>query len=224
MKEKILALLTAQFSGVRKDGLAHLANAFAFQATTDEEAKALVEKLTKAQVDTFIKDFRAGVDKEVTDSNKTYEDNLRKKYDLVEKGNPDPNNPPKKPQPGGDEIQEVIKLAIQEAVKPLQEKLAGFEQANENKSRLQQLTEKLSTCKDETFKAKVLKDFGRMSFETDDDFTEYLTDTETDVATANQNLSDLGLGAQGAPYLPTGGVGKEATDAEIDAVMDVLPI
>ena len=88
MKEKILALLIAAFSGVRKDGLNQLARTIALQATTEDEAKTLVEKLTKAQVDEFVKEFRADVDKEVSDGNKTYEANLKKKFDLVEKKAP----------------------------------------------------------------------------------------------------------------------------------------
>ena len=65
MKEKILALLVAQFAGVRKDGLMQLARSLALQCTTEEEAKALVEKLTDAQVKDFVKEFRAEVDKDV---------------------------------------------------------------------------------------------------------------------------------------------------------------
>ena len=44
MKETILALLIAKFSGVRKDGLTALARSLALQCTTEDEAKALVEK------------------------------------------------------------------------------------------------------------------------------------------------------------------------------------
>lgn len=58
MKETILALLLAQFVGVRKDGLTQLARSLALQCTTEEEAKALVDKLTDAQVKEFVKEFR----------------------------------------------------------------------------------------------------------------------------------------------------------------------
>ena len=82
MEDKIIALLTAQFPGVRNDRLRQLARILALQCATDEESKALVEKLTKAQVDGFIKEFRKEVDKEVSESNKTFEANLKKKFDL----------------------------------------------------------------------------------------------------------------------------------------------
>lgn len=96
MKEKILALLVAKFTGVRKDGLTQMARLYALQAATDDEAKALVDKLTKEQVDDFIREFRGDVDKEVSEGNKTFETNLKKKFDFVEKkgtsntGDPEP--------------------------------------------------------------------------------------------------------------------------------------
>lgn len=78
MKERILALLIAKFSGVRKDGLTALARSLALQCATEDEAKALVDKLTDAQVGEFVKEYRADVDKEVSDSNKTFETNLKR--------------------------------------------------------------------------------------------------------------------------------------------------
>jgi hypothetical protein len=200
MKEKILALLIAKFSGVRKDVLNHLARTFALQATNDEEAKALVDKLTDAQVDEYVKEFRADVDKEVSESNKTFEANLKKKYDFVDKG--------KKVEPGNQDpdpkdISEIVKAAVAEAVKPFQEKLSGYEADNIAKSRLQALTEKLNECKDETFKAQTLKDFARMKFNTDDEFNEYLNEKVTDIATANQNMANAALSNSGGTPLFT---------------------
>lgn len=198
MKEVILALLIAKFSGVRKDVLNHLARTFALQATNENEAKALVDKITDAQVNEFVKEFRADVDKEVSESNKTFEANLKKKYEFVEKGkkvepgnqDPDPNN-----------ISEIVKLAVAEAVKPFQEKLSGYEADNVAKTRLQALNEKLNNCKDENFKAQTLKDFTRMNFKDDADFNEYLSGKEADIATANQNKADADLSNSGGSPL-----------------------
>lgn len=199
MKDKILALLMAAFAGVRKDGLNSLARTLALQATTDDEAKALVDKLTKTQVDEYVKEFRAEVDKEVSDSNKTYENNLKKKFDFVEKKEPVPGGDPDPAGGNPNDIAAMVKSAIAEAVKPLQTELEKYKAGDVAKTRLQSLTEKLNECKDETFKAKALKDFSRMNFDSDESFNEYLTDTETDIATANQNLADSSLAAQGRP-------------------------
>ena len=190
MKETILALLIAKFSGVRKDVLNHMARAFALQVATEEDAKALVEKITDAQVNEYVKEVRADVDKEVSESNKTFEVNLKKKFDFVAKKNAEPGGDPK---PDPNDLAATIKAAVAEAVKPFQEKLSGYEADNIAKSRLQALTEKLNTCKDENFKAQTLKDFKRMTFNSDDEFNEYLTEKATDSETANQKVADTAL-------------------------------
>ena len=196
MKKTILALLVAKFQGARKDGLNVLAGILALQASTEDEAKALVEKITDAQVNEFIKDYRKDVDKEVSESNKTFETNLRKKYDFKEKEVEPGNDPSKNPN----DIAEIVKAAVAAAVKPFEEKLSGYETKNIADSRLSKLNEKLNDCKDETFKAQTLKDFARMTFANDDDFTQYLNDKTADIATANQNVANAALGgASGKP-------------------------
>lgn len=196
MKKTILALLVAKFQGARKDGLNVLAGILALQASTEDEAKALVEKITDAQVNDFIKDYRKDVDKEVSESNKTFETNLRKKYDFKEKDVEPGNDPSKNPN----DIAEIVKAAVAAAVKPFEEKLSGYETKNIADSRLAKLNEKLNDCKDETFKAQTLKDFARMTFANDDDFTQYLNDKTADIATANQNVANAALGgASGKP-------------------------
>lgn len=196
MKKTILALLVAKFQGVRKDALGVLAGVLALQATNEDEAKALVEKVTDAQVTEFAKDYRADVDKEVSESNKTFETNLRKKYDFKEKQN-EPGIPPTE---NPNNIAAIVKEAVAAAVKPFEEKLSGYETKKIAETRLAALNEKLTGCKDETFKAQTLKDFARMSFATDDDFTQYLNDKAADIETANQNVANVALGgASGKP-------------------------
>jgi len=226
MKDNIFALLTAVFAGVRKDGLNQLARILALQAATDDEAKALVDKLTKAQVDEFVKEFRAEVDKEVSDSNKTAETNLRKKYDFVDKQKvekPDEKGDGSKKDDG--ETPAWAKSII-EGNEMMRKELAILKSADVAKTRLQSLNEKLNGCKDETFKALTIKNFNRMKFETDDEFTEYLTDTEKDIATANQNAANLTLGGNGRPMMPnvTPDGKQHASKEELEAVMGKLPI
>lgn len=212
MKKTILALLVAKFQGARKDGLNVLAGILALQASTEDEAKALVEKITDAQVNEFIKDYRKDVDKEVSESNKTFEANLRKKYDFKEKVVEPGNNPPENPN----DIAEIVKAAVAAAVKPFEEKLSGYETKNIADSRLAKLNEKLNECKDETFKAQTLKDFARMTFANDDDFTQYLNDKTTDIANANQNVANAALGgASGKPLFAQkgdDGISKSVAD------------
>ena len=199
MKDKILALLIVAFSGVRKDGLNQLARTLALQATTEDEAKTLVGKLTKEQVDEFIKEYRAEVDKEVSDGNKTFETNLKKKFDLVEKKSQDPDDDSK--TKGGDpnDIAAKLDAMLEKRLAPLQQKLDKYEKDDVAKTRLQSLNDKLTGCKDENFKAQALKDFARMQFDSDEAFNEYLTEKETAITTANQNMANAALGGQSKP-------------------------
>ncbi len=199
MRETILALLIAKFSGVRKDGLVALARSLALQCTTEDEAKTLVDKFTDAQVNEFVKDYRADVDKEVSESNKTFETNLKKKFDLVQKTEPGGKKNPKDTDP--DDIAAIVKAAVDAAVAPLNDKLNGYEAKTIAETRLQALNEKLNGCKDENFKAQTLKDFARMNFKDDADFNEYLTGKEADIATANQNKADADLSNSGGSPL-----------------------
>ncbi len=199
MRETILALLIAKFSGVRKDGLAALARSLALQCTTEDEAKALVDKFTDAQVNEFVKDYRADVDKEVSESNKTFETNLKKKFDLVQKT--EPGGKKNQKDTDTDDIAAIVKAAVDAAVAPLNEKLNGYEAKTIAETRLQALNEKLNGCKDENFKAQTLKDFARMNFKDDADFNEYLTGKEADIATANQNKADADLSNSGGSPL-----------------------
>ena len=212
MKKTILALLVTKFQGARKDGLNVLAGILALQASTEDEAKTLVEKITDAQVNEFIKDYRKDVDKEVSESNKTFETNLRKKYDFKEKETEPGGDPNKNPE----NLAEIVKAAVAAAVKPFEEKLSGYETKNIADSRLAKLNEKLNECKDETFKAQTLKDFARMTFANDDDFTQYLNDKTTDIANANQNVANAALGgASGKPLFAQkgdDGISKSVAD------------
>lgn len=202
MKEKISALLTAKFAGVRKDVLMQMARVMALHCADETEAKALVDKMTIETVNEFVKEFRADVDNEVSKSIKTNEENLKKKYDFVEK-KVEPGDPNHKTDPN--DTAALIKAAVAEAVKPLQEQLDKYSRNDLSKSRLQQLQDKLNTCKDDFFKSQTLKNFQRMSFEKDEDFDEYLTSLDEDIKTANQNLSDTRMRNQGQPLFSNTG-------------------
>lgn len=199
MKDRILALLIAKFAGVRKDGLAQLAASLSLQVEKEEEATTLIEKLSLEKVNDFVRDWRSNVDKEVSDGTKTHEQNLKKKYDLVEKKEPDPGkDPDPNKKPDSTDIAAIVANAVKAAVEPLQQKLSSFEGQQVSKSRLQILEGKLKDVP-ETFKAQKLKDFGRMNFESDDAFNEYLTEAEADISAFSQELADKGLAGQPRP-------------------------
>ncbi|MCX3266548.1 hypothetical protein [Pedobacter agri] len=76
----------------------------------------------------------------------------------------------------------------------------------------------------EAFKTKALKDFDRMAFKDDEDFNSYLADATEDAKIFIQEDANGGMGND----RPVGGIGgstkkvKEATDTELDAVMENL--
>lgn len=224
MIEKINTLLQSKFVGTRKDVLLHLARTLSLQVSTDDEAQALIDKLTDEKVKEFVKDFRAEIDKEVSESTKTFEMNLKKKFDFVEKQATQPTNPdngggaPKTNEPNA-EYQKLI-----ESINLLQQKITSFESQNQQKTRSQILSEKLATCKDEVFKGRILKDFGRMSFNSDDEFNEYISETVADIETANQNAINLGLANSGRPWVNGGSTSKKATDDELNEIVKGLSI
>lgn len=199
MKQKILGLLNAKFlgKGVRKDGLAQLANSLAITVTTEDEAQALVEKLSEEQVTEFIKEYRKDVDKEVSTSTKTYETGLKQKYDFVEKRADE--GKPEKPKDATDaDVAAIVAKAVAEAVKPLSEQLNALKGAETAKSRFEKLQD---TLKDAPvlFRENTLKNFNRMNFENDEDFEAYVAETSDDLAKYKQETAEEGLRKFGAP-------------------------
>ena len=216
--EQLIALLTAKFSGVRKDGLAQLAKSLVYTVTTEEEAQALVEKLTDQQVTEFVKDWRKEVDAEVSRGVQTAEGNFKKKYKVNDDNKDQEDSADKnKNTDNSVDINTTIQKAIAEAVKPFQEKLSRLEGDEIFKSRKSTLETKLEKAP-ETFRNKILKDFSRMSFEDDEKFTEYLTETENDLKEFEQEFSNSGLRAMGKPFRAGGSEPEVVSSAVKDFV------
>lgn len=215
MKQKLLELLNTRFlgKGVRKDVLARLATAYSLQITTEEEAQALVEKLTDEQVTEFQKELRSEVDSEIAKATKTALENAGKSKGGEGEGNPEP----KKEEGGnGGEESDIAKALkqIAETQKTLADEINSIKAGKTTETRLSRMEEVLKDVNPE-LKAKTLKDFGRMSFENDESFEEYLTETTTDIQTINQTIVNQGL----AGHQPgNGGAGKggKLSDAEYD--------
>lgn len=76
-----------------------------------------------------------------------------------------------------------------------------------------------------TFGTRTLKSFGKMSFENDEEFEEFLSEVTEDLKTYNQERADAGLSTMGTPPAAGGGKPKEDepfSDNEIDAMADIL--
>lgn len=217
MKQKLLELLNARFlgKGVRKDVLARLATAYSLQITTEEEAQALVEKITQEQVTDFEKEYRSEVDSEISKATKTALDNAAGKG---EEGGGTPE--PGKGEGGSSDptdIASIVAAAIEKANAPLLQEINSIKTGKTTETRLSRMNEVLKDVNPE-LKAKALKDFGRMSFENDESFEEYLTETTTDIQTINQTIVNQGL----AGHQPGNGGGTatgKLTETEYDNIV-----
>ena len=142
---EIVALLETQFPGVRKDGLNQLARVIAMQVNTKEEATGIVGKLTAEAVAKFVADWRKDADAEIDKANKTREDNLRKKYDFVEKK---PEEGGTLPAPAGTldaaTVQAMITNAVKEATKGLQSEVTSLQSAAVTANRRETLVKQLA--------------------------------------------------------------------------------
>ena len=224
MEEKILALLKSKFSGEREDGLSLLASAIALQADTEEIATQLVDGLTLEKVKSYVNKWRKNTDAELTKSNKTLEENLKKKFDFVEKA---PTSPPE----GGDvtsrkgegEQGDALVKALEKMLLPLQQKLEAMEKGKTSESRMKVLTEALKEA-NPAFKQQTLKSFQKMTFDSDDDFTAYVEEMKNDSENFMQELHNQGLSNNGAPYVPNRQNNKTATEKECDTIVENLNI
>ena len=197
MWKKILALLKNQFPGVREDVLTNMAKGMEMAVKTEEDAKKLVESLDKDKVEAFSKDYRSGIDKEITEANKTFERGLRDKYDFKDKTIGDDDDPGKGGKGGGsDDIETKIANAMAKAMAPLNEFMTSIKAEKITSGRRSQV-ESLLKDVPESYKNRILKDFARMSFQDDNAFDDYLTDTKTDVDAYVQEMADQGLSRTG---------------------------
>lgn len=76
-----------------------------------------------------------------------------------------------------------------ESNKALQQELSVIKGESVLKTRTQRLSEKLANTPD-VLKNKIIKDFARMKFESDEDFDTYLTETESDLKGAVQKAGE----------------------------------
>ena len=192
MFEKIIELLTAKFTGIRKDAIEMLARNLALQCDNDDDVTAAIGKLTDEKVNEFVKGYRSQVDKEVSASISANEKNLRKKYDFIEK-KIDGNEPKKTEGNEPNDISSIINAAIAKAIEPFQNEISNLKQENTSKSRLQQVNDKLNACKNDVYKNQMLKAYQKMAFADDEKFNEYLTELDSDIAEANQSFANDSL-------------------------------
>ncbi|WP_443945595.1 hypothetical protein ACJVDH_00355 [Pedobacter sp. AW1-32] len=218
MKQKLIALLKTSFAnkGFNAKELEALADLVIGQNTLTDEStdEDLTTAVTAAKPTA---DFVQSVaSRQVSD--------VKKPTKVDEPANP--ANPVKPAEPTKtDDMPEWAKGLVT-SIGSLTQGLAAINAEKVGNTRREQYAKTLEGTS-EAFKTKALKDFDRMAFKDDEDFNSYLADATEDAKSFIQDEANGGLGGD----RPGGGAGgnnastkkvKEATDTELDAVMENL--
>ncbi len=137
---------------------------------------------------------------------------------IVSKAKATPKVEPAKPGPATPQDDDDAPAWFKKYTEANEQRLARIEGERTMQSRKTQLE---AIVKDSgVFGDKLLKSFGRMSFETEEDFAAFLEETKTDLNDFNKDLETKGI----VNIKPIGGGGvtpskDKATDSEIDAVV-----
>lgn len=216
LQERILALLVAKFQGVRKDGLQQLAAAIGLQVANEEEANQVVDKLTADKVSAFVTDWRRNADTEIRKANETYEEGLRRKYDFKEK-QAALNTPPTPPdETGGAVTLEAISKLIDNKLKGVQDSITTLNADKAATSRRELFVAKLNEAKVEGRQREMMmRNFDRANstFEKDEDFNNYLSEVQGDIAALQQERADAGLQGHEKPIF--GAVNKDGVSSGV---------
>ncbi len=210
MKKKVLQVLKTKYSklGLSTSTLDSMADVIASKLTeesSDDDIEAEV-----SGVENLLQTFQTDVDKRVTDAVKKAKGAQSQHQD-----DPPPGNDPK----SKDEPNDIAK-AIQAAIAPLVQKVEALQGEKVKATRQQQLDKALEKV-DPKIKAKAIKDFGRMKFDSDEDFQSYLDDTIADIG----EIGSIEPPKPGGVRQPIKGGGKpddKATQDEINAVVDSI--
>lgn len=211
MKEKILALLVAKFAGVPEATLERIATKKAGSVSDESQIQSVVDGIDYGQI------VQSEVDSKITDANKKAVQNYETTHKLkdgkpVDKADPEPG---KKPDPT--DIAAIVAAELAKVVTPLQQQIAQFKGEKTTETRVQTLESKLKDLPD-SFKTQKLKDFKRMNFETEEAFTEYLTEVETDITGLKQELADKGLSGHSRPIM--GGQNKDGVSSAVASFIE----
>lgn len=218
IKKAIRALLQTKFGGAQLSAarVDELAKRFEGKVTTEEELEAKMGAINEylpftdlAKDDDRARSVQAELDKLKTPAPAPQ---------------PTPPEPTPVPAPAASEEVPAWAKAIIDGNKTVTEKLAALEGQKVVNDRRSIIQAKLKDA-GEDYSAKVLRDFGRMSFQDDAAFDTYLADVETDFANHTQTQAESKLGKD-SPFSSVGKDGKvvEASQAEIDKLFGDIKI
>ncbi|MBB2148814.1 hypothetical protein [Pedobacter gandavensis] len=214
LKIRVPARLKALFTGVALskksiDAITEKATVGLTDESTDEEIDVVLN--ARNEVWSFdeqrkFDDYQAGkVSKDAADKEAA-------RLKAIADGKPEPVEI----DPNETKTEKMLRLMMEKLEKQDQA-IAAMNGEKVTNTRKDQLTKILENTPD-AFKNKAIKDFNRMKFDTDDEFNDYLTETENDAADFVQEQSNAGLGVD----TPAAGFGKKTGEKEVSPEMKEL--
>jgi len=186
--------------------------------TDESDDTAIDANLEIINALTPFKDIAALDDHQRAKAKKEADDKEAARLKAIEEGKP----APVEIDPNETATEKTLRL-IMEKLEKQEQVIASFGQEKVVNTRREQYAKALEGTS-EAFKTKALKDFDRLSFKDDTDFTEWLTESTEDAKGFAQAEANDGLGG----FKPVGGAGgnagtkKEASAAEVEAAVNAI--
>lgn len=198
MNKIILEALTAKFEGVNAEILTRVAEKLATKATTEEEAKALAEGVSFQDLLDRYADYRV-------------------QQASSKQPKPAPQEP--KPAPAPQEPKQTNEPSdvLPEWAKELKAELESYKAQEANAKRLGKLKDILKELP-ESLRGRYERDFSRLTFKDDEDFTQWVEELTPDVSSILEDYKKMG----GSVTNPKGGGGNQepTISAELQKKID----
>ena len=201
MNKIILEALTAKFEGVNAEILTRVAEKLATKATTEEEAKALAEGVSFQDLLDRYADYRV--------------QQASSKQPKPAPQEPKPNDP--KPAPQEPKQPNEPSDVLPEWAKELKAELESYKAQEANAKRLGKLKDILKDLP-ESLRGRYERDFSRLTFKDDEDFTQWVEELTPDVSSILEDYKKMG----GSVTNPKGGGGNQepTISAELQKKID----
>ena len=198
MNKIILEALTSKFEGVNAEILTRVADKLATKATTEEEAKALAEGVSFQDLLDRYADYRV--------------QQASSKQPKPAPQEPKPAPAPQEPKPNNEHSE-----VLPEWAKELKAELESYKAQEANAKRLGKLKDILKELP-ESLRGRYERDFSRLTFKDDEDFTQWVEELTPDVSSILEDYKKMG----GSVTNPKGGGGNQepTISAELQKKID----
>ena len=216
-RDKVYARLVAKFQnkGFSAKTINAVADIVEVGVTEETQVDAAVDG-AEPYLNVIQKEVDIRVEKEKLKLKQEAEEGDEGQEDSEQQGGGAGGNATKKSATGGDDAMPSWAKTMLSTIQTVVADVNGMKSGNVAKTRREQLEAKLNGAP-EAVKTKALKDFDRMNFPTEEDFTTFLTETETDLKPIIQAAANNSLAGQHRPFSPTGTANPDQVKDDIKA-------